>query len=35
MLQTEILDQVPDPRGSNAAHELTDVLSVALAARRS
>jgi predicted transposase YbfD/YdcC len=32
MLLTEILDEVPDPRGYNAVHDLTDVLFVALAA---
>ena len=32
MLLTEILDDVPDPRGYNAVHDLTDVLFVALAA---
>lgn len=32
MLITEILDEVPDPRGYNAVHDLTDVLFVALAA---
>lgn len=32
MLLTEILDEVPDPRGYNALHDLTDVLFVALAA---
>ena len=32
MLLTDILDEVPDPRGYNAVHDLTDVLFVALAA---
>ena len=32
MLLTAILDEVPDPRGYNAVHDLTDVLFVALAA---
>src|SRR6266704_679832 len=32
MLLTEILDEVPDPRGYNAVHDLTGVLFVALAA---
>jgi len=32
MLLIEILDEVPDPRGYNAVHDLTDVLFVALAA---
>ena len=32
MLLTEILNEVPDPRGYNAVHDLTDVLFVALAA---
>ena len=32
MLLTEILDEVPDPRGYNAVHDLTDILFVALAA---
>jgi len=32
MLITEILDEVPDPRGYNAVHDLTDLLFVALAA---
>jgi predicted transposase YbfD/YdcC len=32
MLLTEVLDEVPDPRGYNAVHDLTDVLFVALAA---
>src|SRR5439155_9472947 len=32
MLIIEILDEVPDPRGYNAVHDLTDVLFVTLAA---
>ena len=32
MLILEVLDEVPDPRGYNAVHDLTDVLFVALAA---
>jgi predicted transposase YbfD/YdcC len=32
MLLTEILNEVPDPRGYNAPHDLTDLLFVALAA---
>ena len=32
MLIIEVLDEVPDPRGYNAVHDLTDVLFVALAA---
>jgi predicted transposase YbfD/YdcC len=32
MLITQVLDEVPDPRGYNAVHDLTDVLFVALAA---
>jgi predicted transposase YbfD/YdcC len=31
MLITQVLDEVPDPRGYNAVHDLTDVLFVALA----
>ena len=32
MLILDILDEVPDPRRFNAAHDLTDILFVALAA---
>jgi predicted transposase YbfD/YdcC len=32
MLITDVLNEVPDPRGYNAVHDLTDVLFVALAA---
>lgn len=32
MLILDVLGEVPDPRGENAVHELTDVLFVALAA---
>jgi predicted transposase YbfD/YdcC len=32
MLILDVLGEVPDPRGDNAVHELTDVLFVALAA---
>jgi predicted transposase YbfD/YdcC len=32
MLILEVLDEVPDPRGYNSQHDLTDVLFVALAA---
>lgn len=32
MLILDVLDEIPDPRGYNAVHDLTDVLFVALAA---
>jgi predicted transposase YbfD/YdcC len=32
MLILEVLEEIPDPRGCNAVHDLTDVLFVALAA---
>ena len=32
MLVLDVLDDIPDPRGYNAVHDLTDVLFVALAA---
>jgi len=32
MLVLDVLDEIPDPRGYNAVHDLTDVLFVALAA---
>jgi predicted transposase YbfD/YdcC len=32
MLILDVLDEIPDPRGYNAVHDLTDILFVALAA---